>query len=401
MSALGLHPHRNLFTVAGGRTVRASSWDRSGRNRDWLRVDPGETVTVLEQAGAGCINHVYCAMMFPEIADYRDAIVRCYWDGETEPSVEVPLGDFFGLAHARVRELTSALVTVNPGWGSSHGLNAYFPMPFSHGAVVTLENRGDRTLGGLWEALWYHIDFELYDEPLPESVARFHAQWRQEHTQPVGDEPNVPAHEGVNLTGEHNYVAVEAAGTGQLVGLVLQIENLAGLWYGEGDDMVFVDGDGWPPSIHGTGTEEIFGGGACPNREYAGMYTGFHLVETFDFSGLIGMYRWFVTDPIRFTSSLRWTVEHGHANNFANRYASTAFWYQTGAHAPFPPLPSREEALPALGEEHDRARAALFGAITRERAAGRRLLRPSAVAASFYRGDWAATLQGLEAEGLV
>ena len=100
--------------------------------------------------------------------------------------------------------------------------------------------------------------------------------------------------------------------------------------------MVFIDGERWPPSIHGTGTEEIFGGGACPAREYAGPYHGFHLIESPDYAGLVGAYRWFVHDPIRFTRSLRWTVEHGHANNFANEYASVAYWYQTEPHAPFP-----------------------------------------------------------------
>ena len=126
-----------------------------------------------------------------------------------------------------------------------------------------------------------------------------------------------------------------------MVGLHLQINNIAGGWYGEGDDMVFVDGESWPPSIHGTGTEEIFGGGACPTREYTGPYHGFHLVESPDHAGLVAAYRWFVHDPIRFTRALRWTVEHGHANNFANEYASVAYWYQTEPHAAFPPLPGR------------------------------------------------------------
>ena len=110
--------------------------------------------------------------------------------------------------------------------------------------------------------------------------------------------------------------------------------------------MVFVDGDAWPPAIHGTGTEEIFGGGACPTREYAGPYHGFHLIESPDWAGLVGAYRWFVQDPIRFTRSLRWTVEHGHANNFANDYASVAYWYQTEPHATFPALPARVALRP-------------------------------------------------------
>src|SRR5205823_4467944 len=125
-------------------------------------------------------------------------------------------------------------------------------------------------------------------------------------------QPNVTLHEGLNESGAGNYVALETRGAGRLVGLLLEIENLQGpTWYGEGDDMAFVDGELWPPAIHGTGTEEIFGGGACPSSEYASTYSGFHLVESPAYDGLVGMYRWFAPDPIHFTRSLRWTVEHG------------------------------------------------------------------------------------------
>jgi hypothetical protein len=326
-----VHPLRGLFTETGARSRRASSWDRSGGNWDFLVVGSGETVTLLEHDGPGCVMHIYCALAFPELTDYRDAILRCYWDGEASPSVEVPLGDFFGVAHARIRLLRSALVGVNPGFGSSHGLHTYFSMPFATGARITLEHRGDRALGGALPALWYHVDYETYDAPLPPDTLRFHAQWRQERpTVAVGPRPNVQLHSGINLTGAENYVALDAVGAGQMVGLVLQINNVAGGWYGEGDDMVFVDGEAWPPSIHGTGTEEIFGAGACPVREFAAPYHGFHLIESPDHAGLVGAYRWFVHDPIRFTRSVRWTVEHGHANNFANEYASVAYWYQNG-----------------------------------------------------------------------
>ena len=300
------HPLRGLFTRTDARSRRASSWDRTGGNWDFLLVAPGQTVTLLEQDGAGCVTHLYCALAFPELTDYRDAILRCFWDGEESPSVKVPLGDFFGVAHARVRHVQSALTAVNPGFGSSHGLHAYFPMPFSDGARITLEHRGERPLGGALPALWYHVDYETYSRPLPDDALRFHAQWRQEKpTVAVGPHPNRQLHAGTNLDGAENYVALEATGSGHMVGLLLEVNNVAGGWYGEGDDMVFIDGDTWPPSIHGTGTEEIFGAGACPSREFAGPYSGFHLVESPDYAGLVGAYRWFLPDPIRFARSLR------------------------------------------------------------------------------------------------
>jgi len=395
---LDLHPFRTLFTATGARSRRASSWDRSGGNMDFLVVGPGETVTLLEHDGPGCVTHVYCALAFPEVTDYRDAILRCYWDGETTPSVEAPLGDFFGVAHARLRLVRSALTAVNPGFGSSHGMHGYFPMPFASGARITLEHRGERPLGGALPAFWFHIDYETYDAPPPDDALRFHAQWRQERpTTAVGPRPNVQLHGGTNLDGAENYVALDAVGAGQMVGLLLEIDNLAGGWYGEGDDMVFVDGETWPPSVHGTGTEEIFGGGACPTTEFAGPYHGFHLIESPDWSGLVAAYRWFVHDTIRFTRGLRWTVEHGHANNFAIDYASLAYWYQAEPHAPFPVFPERPALRPSLPAIYEEARAMFLGAVGEavRRFSAPEIHRLAAIGDSFYAGRFAETVERL------
>ncbi|MBI5290109.1 MAG: DUF2961 domain-containing protein [Chloroflexi bacterium] len=403
-------PMSALFTYTGARSRRASSWDRSGGNMDFVTVLPGQTATLLEHDGAGCITHLYCALAFPEITDYRDAIIRCYWDGEAMPSVEAPLGDLFGLAHGRIRLVRTAMNAVNPGFGSSHGLHLYFPMPFARSARITLEHRGGLPLGGSFPALWYHIDYDVYDTPPPDEALRFHAQFRQEKpTAAVGGEPNVQLHAGKNTDGAENYVALDAVGRGQMAGLLLQINNVAGGWYGEGDDMVFVDGEAWPPSIHGTGTEEIFGGGACPSTEYAGPYHGFHLIESAagaagDYSGLVGAYRWFVHDPIRFTTSLRWTVEHGHANNFSNEYASVAYWYQSEPHAPFPALPERDAMRPPLPPIYEEAHAEYTGAL---RQAIRTiatdpapLYRVAAIGVPFYEGRFEDALARLrEAPG--
>lgn len=383
-------PINSLTSLPRGRSRRASSWDRSGANHDWFEVESGETVTLMEHDGAGCVTHVYFAMMYPEIADYRDAILRCFWDGATAPSVEVPLGDFFTLVHGRVREIKSTMVTVNPGFGVSHGFNAYFRMPFAHGARITLEHRGPARLGGRIGALWYHIDYEVQEAPDKAEPLRFHAQFRQERpTTPVGAEPGRQLHDAVNLSGVDNYVALDTQGIGRMVGLVLQVDNHEGGWWGEGDDMVFVDGDAWPPAIHGTGTEEIFGGGASPAWEYAGPYTGFHHIDAVDYSGLTGMYRWYLHDPITFQRSLRWTIEHGHANNFGNDYSSVAYWYQTPAVAVTGTLPDRAAMLPRLGDRHDEARRLLEETVVAARELGGAAYGLAARhAAAFYTGEW-------------
>ena len=274
--------------------------------------------------------------------------------------MEVPFGDFFGQGHGCIRFFRSLIIVVNEGaelaGGTAStltvGFNSYFPMPFAEGARLTLTNDGDYEVA----SVWYHIDYEQLAGVDP-AVGRFHAQWRRENpTTAVGDVINTPHSDNQNLDGRDNYVILEAQGHGNFVGYFLNIHNFFEMWYGEGDDMIFIDGETWPPSIHGTGTEECFGGGACPNVEYSGPYTGFHLVGNKNFLGKTSMYRFYVADPVRFRESLRMTIEHGHANNFANDYSSTAFWYQAEPHATFPELLPADQRKPIAGDDpHDRA----------------------------------------------
>ncbi len=343
-------PFVERMAVRSARTARASSWDRSGGNHDWVPVKPGQTVTLADVAAAGCIKHIYCTYIIdkepPRRRFFRDLILRMYWDGEKTPSVECPIGDFFGVSNTVPRPVKSLDLVVNPGaYGSpgTAGLNCYFPMAFSKRARVEVTYDSEGTTAPV--GIWYHIDYETYATAPAwmEHVGRFHAQFRRRRT-----EKDTKAKD-VNKTGTENYVILEARGQGHLAGYMLGVDNVTGGWWGEGDDMVFVDGEKWPPSFHGTGTEEIFGGGACPSVEYSGPYTGFHLIENRNgehWYGKNAMYRLFVRDPIRFQKSIRVTIEHGHANDMANDYSSVAYWYQTEPHAPFPPLPSSAERRP-------------------------------------------------------
>ena len=169
--------------------------------------------------------------------------------------------------------------------------------------------------------------------------------------------------------------------------------------------MVFVDDDTWPPSIHGTGTEEIFGGAASPTEEYDGPYNGYYLIESEDYSGLTAMYRWFVPDPIRFTSGLRWTIEHGHANSWELDLASIAYWYQREPHGPFPELPTRTAMLPPTRPGYDEAREKLMtaarAALVENRAGNPGPFRElAAVSRRFYFGDYSGFLDELAATPL-
>jgi hypothetical protein len=346
----------HFYNFDKGRSKRVSSWDQRGKNRDYITIEPGEERVLADIRAPGRINRLYCVVFDPTMLIYRKMVLRAFWDDETEPSVEVPLGDFFCVSHCMPRTVDSLLVTVNPGNGGkwcpvSFGLASYFPMPFSKRARITLEYSRERERENCPLMFWYHIDYEETPESL-EVPGRFHAQWRREkltHTQEK-EKKNRFLWDGANLSGDDNYMMLEARGMGQVVGLHLQVDNIVGGWWGEGDDMIFIDGEKWPPSLHGTGTEEIFAGGPCPSSEFSGAYTGFHLIENENFSGKNGMYRWYVGDPIKFSSSIRMSIEHGHANNFENDYSSVAYWYQTEPHGPFPRFPAVEDRLPRVDE---------------------------------------------------
>jgi hypothetical protein len=354
-----------LPLILSGQSKRVSSWDQTGQNRDNRRIGPGETAVLADIKGSGQINHIYLVMVYPDPMDYRDAVLRMFWDGEKTPSVEVPLGDFFCVSNCTPRRFQSLLAVINPGMdaeSANNGLNVYFPMPFSNGARIEIENQGPNALGGAWGCVWYHIDYQQHDRPPGDELGRFHAQWRRtrftgSRSQP---RPGKGAFPGLNRDGKANYVMLDAAGEGHVAGLFLEVDNIQGGWWGEGDDMIFVDGEPWPPSLHGTGTEEIFGGGACPHREYSGPYTGFLLVENLRgerFRGKNGMYRWYVQDPIRFRKSIRMTIEHGHDNDFDNDYSSVVYWYQKEPHAAFPKLPPRDSRRPIYPEAYWEAHA--------------------------------------------
>jgi len=331
---------REMMTIRPRATRRISSWDRTGGNRDMIRFKPGQKRVIADIKGAGIIKHFYITTIDRDPLHYRKVVIRMFWDGEKTPSVEVPFGDLFGAGFCIPTCFQSLAVTLNPGADArtSFGFNIYLPMPFSKGARIEVENQSELNFGGFW----YHIEYDQ-EESIPDDLGRFHAQWRREN--PCQAVPREKS-DGVNLTGDDNYVILEAEGTGNYVGFFLNVDNICGGWYGEGDDMIFVDGEKFPPSYHGTGSEEIFGGGACPNYAYFGPYTGFHIVSNRDWAGKQSMYRFHVLDPVCFKKSIRVTLEHGHANDLANDYSSTAFWYQREPHAAFPPLLPMKERLP-------------------------------------------------------
>ena len=349
---------RDLPRLRSSRRKRASSWDRSGGNDDWLTLSPGQTVTLVDVPRAGCVNHIWItaatertALLSSEPYFLRKMLLKAYWDGEEEPSVLAPVGDFFGVGHARTVNFASAPIQMSPQDGKA--FNCFFHMPFANGAriEITSELESERIL------FYYYIDYEEFDE-LEDGLGRFHAQWRRENPTD-GVEQSEQSNEeflfgGQNMGGEGNYTILEAEGKGHYVGCVLNVHNLRDThqwnWYGEGDDMIFVDGEEWPPSLHGTGTEDYFNTAWCPQQEYSSLYHGITLAGGDNWSGQVSLYRFHVEDPVTFEKSIRVTIEHGHANKRSDDYSSVAYWYQAEPHKPFSILPA-EQRIPRLSRE--------------------------------------------------
>jgi hypothetical protein len=333
-------PLSGLATLREARTKRVSSWDQTGGNRDCITIKPGDTATLADIKGAGAVRHIWFTIGCPDPNYLRRLVLRMFWDGEERPSVETPVGDFFGCGHGILNHFTSLPLTVTkgPGWGRNAGMNCYFPMPFDSRALITIENPCEVEV----PSFYYYVDHELYPA-LPPDQARFHAWYNQEYPcQPVkfeGDE--------INLTGDENYLILDAAGRGHYVGCLLNVDNFNAFyqkytWFGEGDDMIFIDGEKWPPSLHGTGTEDYFcQAWGFPSGEYSGPYTGVSLgSDTRNWSGKWSLYRFHIEDPVHFRRSIRVSIEHGHANDQGNDYSSVAYWYQAEPHRPFRPLPA-------------------------------------------------------------
>lgn len=313
---------------------RVSSYDRSGGNDDFRALPPGETLTLLDEGGPGEISHVWITIADDERFHLKKLVLRMYWDSESSPSVEAPVGDFFGLGLGDYFLYQSVPLAVS----ADKALNSFFPMPFQKHSRITLTNEGQQKA----EAVYWNIDVRAYKSALPADTLYFHGQYRQAT-------PNqaLPGNK-LNLDGKDNYVWMEAAGRGHFAGVTMSIvENQDG-WWGEGDDMFFVDGEKLP-SINGTGTEDYFLGAWDFNGKsfFYGLF-GAPLVGPERQGAHWAVYRFHLDSPIPFTKSLRASIEHGHANDRGDNFYSVAYWYQNEPHAAFPKLPAADLRLPRV-----------------------------------------------------
>jgi hypothetical protein len=399
-------PLSSLTILQDARTARVSSWDQRGRNQDNWTIGPGETRVLADLRGPGRITHIwttqFCrSQLGPGLLDpedtattapvleihnalglnweqpdpdyYRKVLLRITWDEQPHPAVLVPLGDFFGVGHSIPNSYASALFTVSAKpeesliFGGSAALNCWAPMPFNSRALIEVVNENDLPL-----TMYFYVDYELLRQPLPDDTVYFHARWtRSDPCDGWGPDlqTNSPETNVAHLSDEGNFVVLETTGAGHYVGCNLSVHHRQGSWWGEGDDMIFIDDDTWPPSLHGTGTEDYFNH-AWGMQKNAYLYHG-TIVHESDLPGYSVTYRQHVVDPVRFSSRIKVTIEHGHANHLADDWAATAYWYQTlpSPTATIPPvegrLPTRPSGLrapepapppAAIGEEVARMR---------------------------------------------
>jgi hypothetical protein len=331
------NPLSGLAKLKDFETQRASSSDPDWRNGngDCRWIKPGGALTLAELDGPGQIVHIWFTIAHRDPYYSRVLTLKMYWDGETDPSVECPIGDFFGIGHGIDKAFTSLPVRVS---SDGRGRNCYWPMPFHKSARVIVVNESDKPC----DAFYYYIDWQKLPS-LSDDTALFHAKYRQEFPCVMG----------------RNYLIADIEGRGHYVGTVQSVYLSSPGWYGEGDDFFFIDGEK-EPSLRGTGTEDYFCDG-WGFREQSGPFYGTPLWEGYDTGDRGSAYRWHIPDPINFKKSLRVEIEHkggqdfpdGTSTGFIERddlMSSVAFWYQIEPHKPWPALPPGADRLPF----HDR-----------------------------------------------
>jgi hypothetical protein len=297
----------------------------------------------MDANGPGMLTHLWITVASPEAYHLKKLVLRIYWDQETTPSVEAPLGDFFGLGLGEYHRWESELLSV----GSDKALNSFFRMPFQKHARITVSNEGRQKV----DAFYFNLDYRAYSQALPRGTLYFHAQFRQAQPnrgwtsdwQNNGD-PKVDRKP--NLDGKENYVWLDATGSGHFVGVTMSVLQNQDAWWGEGDDMFFIDGEA-RPSIAGTGSEDYFlGAWDFGGHPFFYRFYGAPVVGEERAGSKSSVYRFHLDSPIPFTKSIRATIEHGHANHRSDNFYTVAYWYQSEPHAPFPVLPSADLRIP-------------------------------------------------------
>lgn len=327
------NPLDDLYQLKEGESRRSSSCDANWKdgNGDARPIPAGATLTIADLKGPGVITHFWNTIAAEDSGYPRLLVLRVYWDGEQNPSIECPIGDFFGIGHGLDVPYQSLPITVT---SDGRARNCYWPMPFRKSARMTVTNEGQKRVA----AFYYYVDWRKLPK-LRKDTAYFHAMYRQEF-------PTVSG---------RNYLIADIEGRGHYVGTVQSVRQRTGAWWGEGDDFFFIDGE-TEPSLRGTGSEDYYCD-AWGLRKMSNIYYGAPVMEGYHPYAHTCVYRWHIADPVIFNKSLHVEIEHKGVtfkddgtvkSGFEERaddFASVAFWYQIEPHKPFPALPPAADRL--------------------------------------------------------
>ncbi|HEV3263359.1 MAG TPA: glycoside hydrolase family 172 protein [Gemmataceae bacterium] len=323
----------NLAQKKNFRALRLSSTDPKFKNGDWRHIEPKGTLELGSIDGHGRITHMWFTINAKSADHLRELVLRIYWDGADKAAVECPLGDFYGLGFGKYVEYKSAPIAI----GGIKAMNCYWPMPFAKGARLTLTNEGSEPV----DNCYFNIDYRLDNQP-PRDVHYFHTQYRQAFPVPKGKD----------------YLILDTKGDGHYVGCFLSVMANSDGWWGEGNDKFYVDGDA-KPTVEGTGSEDYFCGAWDFQHAFWNPYNGVPYYDNKDKGGekrgiLNTCYRWHLLDPVPFTKSLRFTIEHGRngpdddRQPLRNHYATVAYYYLDRPGGDGPALPSYRQRVPRL-----------------------------------------------------
>lgn len=301
--------------LKASKMIQVASFDSTGGNNDRINIHPGKTAEIFNASGPGVITRIWITIDSRDPHFLRRILFRMYWDDETTPSVEVPVGDFFGTGFEYTHHF-SEYVGMTSG-----GYFCHFPMPFQKNARIEVVNETGEEI----YAFYYHINYHKLEQPLEDDVAYFHCKWTRDTRTSDKDK---------------NFMILDAEGSGHFVGLNMSMQPYKrSLFYLEGDEMVYVDGEKFP-SVYGTGTEDYFTSGwYFKNGTFAAPYHGVIVLDKSN--GRVAAYRHHIYDAIPFKKSLQFTMEHGHGNLETCDFSATAYWYQKEPHKKF------DEILPA------------------------------------------------------
>lgn len=285
-----------------------------------VSVAPGETVTVASIDGPNAITSLRARI---NDNDHpwellRSVLLKIYWDGEPEPSVCAPIGDFFGTGPG-LKQYKSLPMGV-----TATDAYSYWYMPFGKSAVIELTNEGKSEF-----ATTLFVDVDKLDKPI-DQLGRFHAKWHRDAFLPTEDERWI------------DWTILTTEGRGRFCGVALEVWNPKGGWWGEGDEKWFVDGEKFP-STFGTGSEDYFGYAWCNPHLFQNAYHNQTRNDNLNNTDHVSVNRWQIADNIPFQQSFDGYIEKYYPNSRPTLYAATAYWYLApGGKDPYKAVPVKD-----------------------------------------------------------